>query len=800
MKKTKLYLNPLAAAIALMSGTFVAPQIAFAQDEAREVEEVLVVSARRRDETLQEVPIALSSFSGAELDQEGIQDIVQVAESVPNTTLKVSRGTNTTITAFIRGVGQQDPVAGFEAGVGIYMDDVYLNRPQGAVLDVYDVERIEILRGPQGTLYGRNTIGGAIKYVTKRLGDEAELSVKGALGTYNQRDLLISGSIPLANDTLKIGAGIASFNRDGFGENLFTGGEHYNKEVLAVRASLEYTPTDNIFIRLSADSTQDDSAPRAGYPLLTRPDIDIYDTNAGSEKTGHPIDENDVSASGGALLVEWSVSDDLTFKSITASREDRTESPIDFDSGPTQYFDVPVIYENEQFSQEFQLVFEGERVQGLVGAYYLDANAYNAFDVLFAGFADGFEAPQPADLSLPRIPNNGRTQYTTGDVDTKTWAIFTDFSVDLTDTVALSLGGRYTEDKRDVEIFSQRYSRNSNGELISPQFGGIGDNTALNAAVAVDGEQVYPQFNKGRTDTKFTPRISVSWTPDDSIHLYAGYSEGFKGGGFDPRGDYRREQTREGFKPETVDAFELGAKASFLDGRITTNLALFSSKYKNVQILGSILVDEDGDGEFDGFVGTTTNAGEGTIQGAELDSVLKFTDNFTAKFAIGLINADYDEFLESEEITEMVDATLVSDGSPVKTEVGTGEFQLVNNADDKVFQNTPDMTLSLGLTYSIPVGPGELTLSSSANYRSTVYQRENAPTNVNTAMQTQAGYTLFNANVVWSSDSDHWQAGLHALNLGDKEYITGGYQFGFDNNPAFYGNPRTITATVKYNL
>ncbi len=795
MKKTKHYLNPLAAAIALMSGTFVAPQIAFAQDEDRVEEEVLVVSARRRDETLQEVPIALSSFTGAELEQQGIQDLVQIAESVPNTTLKVSRGTNTTITAFIRGVGQQDPVAGFEAGVGIYMDDVYLNRPQGAVLDVYDVERIEILRGPQGTLYGRNTIGGAIKYVTKRLGDEAELKVKGALGTYNQRDLLVSGSIPLAGDTLKIGAGIASFNRDGFGENLFTGGEHYNKEVLAARASLEYTPTDSLFIRLSADMTQDDSAPRAGYPLLTRPDIDIYDTNAGSEKTGHPIDKNDVSASGGALLIEWSVSDDLTFKSITASRKDRTESPIDFDSGPSQLFDVPVIYKNEQVSQEFQLVFEGERVQGLLGAYYLDANAFNAFDVIFDSF--GATGADGTSYAL------GRTQFTTGDVDTETWAIFTDFSIDITDTVALSLGGRYTEDKRDVEIFSQQYSRTNGGvaegELISPYYGGVG-NIALRDGLSVNGEEVYPTFNEGRTDSKFTPRISVSWTPDDSIHLYAGYSEGFKGGGFDPRGDYRNEETRSGFKPETVDAFELGAKASFLDGRITTNLALFSSKYKNIQILGSVLIDEDGDGEFDGFVGQVTNAGQGTIQGAELDSVLKFTDNFTAKFAIGLINADYDEFFETEEITEMVDATLDSDGSAVRTEVGTGLFQQVNNADDKVFQNTPDMTLSLGLIYSIPVGPGELTLSSSANYRSTVYQREDAPTNPNVAMQTQAGYTLFNANVVWTSDSDNWQAGLHALNLGDKEYITGGYQFGFDGNPAFYGNPRTITATLKYNL
>jgi iron complex outermembrane receptor protein len=138
----------------------------------------IVVTARRRNELLQDVPIAVTAYSSEQLERQGALDITDIGDTTPNVNLETSRGTNTTLTAFIRGVGQQDPVAGFEQGVGIYLDDVYLNRPQGALLDIYDVERIEVLRGPQGTLYGRNTIGGAVKYVTRRLADVPEGSVR----------------------------------------------------------------------------------------------------------------------------------------------------------------------------------------------------------------------------------------------------------------------------------------------------------------------------------------------------------------------------------------------------------------------------------------------------------------------------------------------------------------------------------------------------------------------------------------------------------------------------------------------
>src|SRR6476469_4090216 len=202
----------------------------------------IVVTTRRRNEILLNVPVAVTAYSGEQLDRQGALDITDVADTTPNVTLEVSRGTNSTLSPFIRGIGQQDPVAGFEQGVGLYLDDVYLNRPQAAVLDIYDVERIEILRGPQGTLYGRNTVGGAIKYVTARIkSDGPHASLRTNIGTHGQLDVIASASTPLSQN-LRIGAAVARLSNTGFGRNLTTGERNYNKDIWAARGTVEFEP------------------------------------------------------------------------------------------------------------------------------------------------------------------------------------------------------------------------------------------------------------------------------------------------------------------------------------------------------------------------------------------------------------------------------------------------------------------------------------------------------------------------------------------------------------------------------
>ena len=412
------------------------------------------MTARRRNELLQDVPIAVTAYTGEQLDRQGALDITDIGDTTPNVTIETSRGTNSTLTAFIRGVGQQDPVAGFEQGVGIYIDDVYLNRPQLALLDIYDVERIEVLRGPQGTLYGRNTIGGAIKYVTRRLSDAPEGGVRVNVGSYNQLDMVLTGSLPLA-DGLRVGAAVARLSRDGFGKNLTTGEENYNKDVLAARGTIEIEPSDSIFARVTGDYTWDDSNPRGGHrllpSLLTLAPVlgDKFDTRGGLNDPKQKITGGGVSG-----RVEIGLGSGFSLRSITAYRKDGSAGPIDFDALPSVDVDVPGLYENDQFSQELQLLVERGPLNGLVGVYYLNADARTAFDV--RAYTTG---------SLLGLP--GLTLGTDSEIGTKTWAAFADFTFDITSQLSLSGGLRYTSDRRTADIVRKTYIFGG-----SPDFGG----------------------------------------------------------------------------------------------------------------------------------------------------------------------------------------------------------------------------------------------------------------------------------------------------------------------------------------
>ena len=738
---------------------------AMAQQGPAMIEEI-VVTARKREESLQDVPIAVTAFTGAQLEQQGTTDLVELAQSVPNVTLEVSRATNSTLTAFIRGVGQQDPVAGFEGGVGLYLDDVYLNRPQGTVFDIYDVERIEVLRGPQGTLYGRNTIGGAVKYVTRRLSREPELKLKASVGSYSSYDLMASGSMPLT-DTFRMGATIATFQRDGFGKNLFTGAEQYDKDINAARLSFEWEPADGVFIRLAGDYSDDRSSNKDGHrvipglvtgnPVLS----DVYDSRGGI--TTLPASnaglKQQVKFGGVGLTVDWTVNDRWSFKSVTAYREDQSESLIDFDSSQIDDFDAPVVYENDQLSQEFQLTFRGERLTGIVGAYYMDANAFDAFDVVLGGL-----------VFNPALP--GVTSFTFGDFNTEAWALFADATYDLNDQWSLSVGGRYTSDKRTGEVIRATYLGKG-----SPYFG----NTAY---FQLPGA---PPFTGSRKDTDFSPRVSLAWKPVDAHNLYVSYSQGFKGGSFDPRGAYvAGSEVREGYRPETVESFEIGAKSRWADGRVSTNLTFFYMDYTDVQVPGSIGVDADGDGINETFAGATTNAGKAEVKGMELEAAVRFTDAFSGTAALGYIDADYTRWIVRV--------------AGVETDI----------SDQRVFQNTPEWTGNLSLKYEWPFSlreiGGTLALLGAVSYRDDTVQFE-----IPEPLLDQKAYTLLDASLVWTSDDGRYQLSLHGKNLTDKEYKVAGYNFVVINPTtgvvtptlgregtltAFYGNPRMITGSV----
>ena len=760
------------ALVAALAAALLMPYTALAQtdegeDESLEAIEEVIVTARRREEGLMDVPISISAFTGEQLDLIAAADITYLTQTVPNVTLEVSRGTNTTISAFIRGVGQQDPVAGFESGVGLYIDDVYLNRPQAGVLDIYDVERIEVLRGPQGTLYGRNTIGGAIKYVTRRLSETPEGKARLSVGSDSQLDLVLTGSLPLG-DSFRIGGSIAKYNRNGFGKNLYLEGiDNYSKDVLGARVSAEWEPTDSLFFRLAYDYIDDDSDPRQGHRLTVgnisgAPILDnVFDTRAGLE-----LPVQSVKAKGISLLAEWELNDAWMLRNILASRDDENWSPIDFDSLPSADLDVPVIYENEQFSEELQLLFSGERWNGVAGFYYLDANASNEFDVILGNLG--------AAIGLP-----GLNAYTFGDVDTETWSLFADFTFDWTETVSLSIGGRYTEDKRSSTVLRQTKIGGS-----SPIFGG----SAIPIATTSD-------FQGSETFTDFSPRLSISYRPNEDHNLYFSYSQGFKGGSFDPRALTTAAPDIDGdgvvsdeeifefmlFQPEEVKSFEVGLKSTFMDGLLTSKVAVFLSDYKDVQIPGSVGFDSTGDGNNDTFIGVTSNAADADIFGVEWEGMAILAQDLGMSgadlrlaWAIGYLDASYNEFID-----------------PFGNDV----------AGERVFQNTPDWTASGTMTYEMPLtlfdNAGALSFITTLSYRGAHSQFETPNPYLD-----QKSYTLWDLSIVWADDSGHWQAGLHGKNLTDEEYKVAGYDFptlGLEGNvTAFYGYPTTVTATVEY--
>ena len=737
-------------------------------DEAASEEGVIYVTARRREERLIDVPLSVTALSGDDLVKQGVQDLTQIAQQVPNTTLEVSRGTNTTLTAFIRGVGQQDPVAGFEAGVGLYVDDVYLNRPQAAVLDVYDVERIEVLRGPQGTLYGRNTIGGAIKYVTANLPDDTSVKVRGTYGSYDQADLIVTASTPIS-DSLKIGASGARLSRGGFGDNLTLGTENYNKDVWAARGTIEFD-SGPVFARLSGDYVKDNSEARQGHRLIPglrsgAPVLnDVFDTRAGLN-----IVDQEVEAYGGALNVAIELSDALTFKSITGYREDKSTTPIDFDSLAAVDLDVPAIYNNDQFSQELQLLYEGDKLSGVFGFYYLNANAFTAFDVAL----------------FTTVP--GLTAQTLGDVNTKTWSVFGDFTYDLSDTISVSVGGRYTNDKRTSQVLRTTFLGG-----FSNLFGGTG------VAAAVTSN-----FNGSATFEDFNPRASISWQPNADHNLYFSYSQGFKGGGFDPRGQTSACRNPRGgactadevfdflaFDPETVDSFELGWKASLLDNRLNISLAGFMAQYKDVQIPGSVGFDSNGDGVNETFIGITSNAADADVNGIEFEGNALVGRNFAGdgsrfsiNWSLGVLDAKFNTFIDSF-------------GRDV--------------ANQRVFQNTPDVTAHMGFTMGVPVGGGMMDFIGLASLRSDASQFE-----VANPFLDQDGFVLADASIVYTADSGLYSIGVHGKNLFDKEYIVAGYNFvagGVGGAPfvstlgregtltGFYGDPRRVFVTAQVNF
>ncbi|WP_268904965.1 TonB-dependent receptor [Dasania phycosphaerae] len=740
-----------------------ASPVLLAQERSKILLEEVLVTAQKREQNLQQVPVSITSFGAKELERKSITSIIDLEKSSPNTQLRASRATSSTLTAYIRGVGQQDPLWGFEPGVGVYVDDVYYARPQAAVLDVFDVERIEVLRGPQGTLYGKNTVGGAIKYITKKMSGEPSAKITAAAGTYGQQELTLSGQMPIIDNKLYVGAAVAKLERDGYGDvdtgydittGLFSSSEeNYNKDVTVARVSVEYTPTEKLFLRLAGDKTDDDSNqicgsqssqttlthPATGLPFLASGDR--YDSACG---TTH---KSNVENQGFSFTAQYDINDALSVKYIYADREGETQQFIDFEATPLDSFDVPASYSDDQKSHELQINYNVDRLALVGGAYYFKGNSAGAFDVVLNAppYMDG----DHFDLAIG------------GDVDTESLSFYFNASYNLSDTVTLTAGLRSTEDDKNSNIQRISYITTNSFPYTTTQgssftFGNSADDTLFGVSTDISDKEADKSWNE------ISPSAKVDWQVSDDVMLYISYAEGFKSGGFDMRGNAAlNPNVADGYDPEIVETWELGLKSQLLDDRLRLNLALFQMDYTDMQL--TVQTAQPAPVFFSSDV---VNAGTAEINGAELEAILQVTQALSTSLALGYMDAD---------LVEVISAG-------------------VDVSDSWEMVNAPDWTGQLGLNYEMDLGnAGSLTLTTALSYR----EASRNFNNVTCSCDQEKSYTLWDATATWYSEDEHWTASLNVKNIEDTSYKTGGYNLG-SGELAFYGPPRTVTASVSY--
>ena len=694
----------------------------------------ITVTARKREETLQEVPVAVTAFTPALLDKLNIEDIGDLDAQVPNLTIYAARGSSSTATAYIRGIGQSDPLWGVDPGVGIYLDDVYIARPQGALLDVFDVGRIEVLRGPQGTLYGKNTIGGAIKYISRELPKQLDGFAQITVGSYNQLDAKAAIGGPIGgSEALRARLSVASLNRDGFGENKVNHQDVSDKEINAARFQLGAYVSDALDVQFAFDWLDDQSGVRGAKILKANPLAPAYP----------PLDDrydirsdmpnvNDTKMKGVSATVNWRPNADWAFKYVVAKRESDSDTNIDFDETPLPLVDVQALYSDSQVSHELQANFDaGGRARGVMGLYYFD------------GEAGGRVRSEFYNPLLPRTLTNPLFADTHGTVYTKSFAAYADWTFDLTDRLKLDVGARYTdEDKHGVAL--NRFYLDGTFE------------TAFATAA---------NFDKTVNFKNVSPKISLDYQITPDIMVYALATRGFKSGGYNVRANTTAvPRSGKPFDDEVVDSYELGSKMAFFDQRMFLNASLFHNVYKDIQL--SVFTQYQlPDGSFS-FFGDFTNAGKGTIDGAELEFQALPSEHWTISGNAAYLHAKYDEFITAG----------------------------VNVADTQKFTNAPRLSGALNVEWHTDLANGgNLSARVGGSYQSEVW-----PTTDLSPVIRQSGYALLSAGVIWKLD-DRWSFSLQGSNLADKEYRTTGYNIAaYGVLTGFYGEPRQYSLSARY--
>tara|TARA_R110001592_G_scaffold408_1_gene2280 strand:+ start:1899 stop:4244 length:2346 start_codon:yes stop_codon:yes gene_type:complete len=730
--------------------------------------EIIVVTAQKRVENIQEVPISIASFSRERIEKMALRQLNEVAEFVPN--LKMSQTNDFSSSIVIRGVGSSSRNIGFDARVGLYLDGVYIGQSPALNQDILDLERIEILRGPQGTLFGKNNVAGSINLITQKPEDEFSANVGVSVGNYGLRQYSATLNTPLSDD-IAAKFSINQYQRDGFVENITTGNWLNEQDSYSYRGQIRANLSDTIELNFAIDSLKSDRFSFDGEPITN---------TLGSAKNTESPEQNKVSfdvdpheereISGESLTIDWDLSGDFTVKSITGHRDSTINYKNDFDFSAQSVAFLDYVDDYSQWSQELQLISPESNFQYVAGLYYFQQDAYtkrlpNVGDEtlsLFTGvprsvFEQGASYGDPSSIFMLGAFHPGILS-TIGNVDTTSYSMFFNSNYQFTNEIRIDLGFRYSTEEKSVD-----WTISS----IDPQ---------TNIPVIPIFELANGQVLDKRTDHDFSPLISVNYHVNRDINAYIKYSTGYKSGGYNV--DFLTQAQLDvgiEFDKETVDSYEIGLKGDLFDHQMRFSSAVFYAKYDDYQINQLVNL----------AAGTTAlsirNAAKVETYGAELELTYHLTEDLRLNAAIGLLDAKFDKYPAGGSNGEDLSGTKLPGIS--------------------------DFTFNLSVQYYYPVPVVNSALSASLNYN---YQDD-----YNTDIDGQItatladgemldighidGFGILNASISLEPLDNGISLYFWVRNLADQDSptILGEKSF-FGTRRNVYVNPRTYGLTAKY--
>jgi len=732
---------------------------------AQNVLDEIIVTSEKREQNVQDVPVAISAFSAGMLEARGIVTAQDLQFVVPGLTIGEDFRGPAKVT--IRGVSSENPFPGGDPGVPVHINGHYTQNPAYVLRDMLDVERVEVLRGPQGTLYGRNAIGGNINIITKRPTDTVEGTVSANIGNYEKH--LVQGVVsgPLS-DTLRARLAVSDDKRDGYVRNVgVQGDDRQTSDYTSVRGALEYDLTDNTQLYLNAYYFKDkgNSGQRliSEYPLdatlFGGPNYYILNSAGSNPSSSDPFQVSDNTppeqlkkSKGVSVDFSWNLGG-VEFRSLSAYDETTWEGSADKDGSAVVNRENIFVTPLETYTQEFQLLSTGDDdLSWVVGAFYYNEESDYHFESLREQSTFDADGNGVVDQNDPRFVISGDSGN-----EAMSLGAFGQLNYLLTERSELVAGLRYSKDKKE--------------------------NNEPGVSIATEGQPFPPPviFKFGLRDddwSKVTGKLGINYHLDDDVMIFGSYSRGYKAGGF----NFAQENS---YNPETVDAYETGLKARWLDARLQTNLAAFYYKYEDKQ---------DFQAFFDPVLGlapfSIVNASSATNYGVELEIQAYVTDAFFIDVSLGYLNAEFEEFATADTLRPAL--------------------QNLNLSGNKL-PFSPEWKAYLGIQYDWSLGDGMGGLSARLDYSWTDDQYSNAFNRDANTAGLNAGsadflpsYYLVNASLQWKSVDDVWNVNLYVKNLTDEAILSNSFVAPLTDTTqevhANYFAPRTYGLKMTYNF